>query len=109
MLQSPEAVMLAQESLKADDFYDPAHHEIFDSMMYIAGQSRPVDLITLDEELGRRGRLDGVGGLDYLIELSRFVPTTANTGSYIRIIDEKSTLRKLIVVSLAGAVVVKKH
>ena len=96
MLQSGDAVMLAQESLKADDFYDPAHREIFDAMLYIAAQARPVDLITLDEELNRRGRLDGVGGLNYLIDLSQFVPTTANTGAYIRIIDEKSTLRKLI-------------
>lgn len=99
MLQSGDAVMLAQESLRADDFYDPAHREIFDAMLYIASQARPVDLITLDEELNRRGRLDGVGGLDYLIDLSRFVPTTANTGAYIRIIDEKSTLRKLIAAS----------
>ena len=83
MLQSGDAVMLAQESLKADDFYDPAHREIFDAMLYIASQTRPVNLITLDEELNRRGRLDGVGGLDYLIELSRFVPTTANTGCKI--------------------------
>jgi len=99
MLQSSDAVMLAQETLKSEDFYDPAHKEIFDSMMYISSQSRPVDLITLDEELNRRGRLDGVGGLDYLIMLSQFVPTTANTGAYIRIIDEKSTLRKLIAAS----------
>ena len=99
MLQSTDAVMLAQETLKSDDFYDPAHKEIFDAMLYISSQSRPVDLITLDEELNRRGRLDGVGGLDYLIMLSQFVPTTANTGAYIRIIDEKSTLRKLIAAS----------
>ncbi len=96
MLQSPEAVMLAQESLTPDDFYDPAHREIFDAMMHLAMLSKPVDLVTLDEELIRRGRLDGVGGIDYLVELSQFVPTTANVGAYIRIIDEKSTLRKLI-------------
>ncbi len=96
MLQSSEAVMLAQESLAPDDFYDPAHREIFDAMTYLASMSRPVDLVTLDEELIRRGRLEGVGGIDYLVELSQFVPTTANVGAYIRIIDEKSTLRKLI-------------
>lgn len=96
MLQSADSVMLAQESLKPEDFYDPAHREIFDSMMHLAQQGKPVDLVTLDEELNRRGRLEGVGGLDYLIDLSQFVPTTANTGAYIRIIDEKSTLRKLI-------------
>ena len=96
MLQSSEAVMLAQESLVPDDFYDPAHREIFDAMAHLASMSRPVDLVTLDEELIRRGRLEGVGGIDYLVELSQFVPTTANVGAYIRIIDEKSTLRKLI-------------
>lgn len=96
MLQSSEAVMLAQESLVPDDFYDPAHREIFDAMTHLASMSRPVDLVTLDEELIRRGRLEGVGGIDYLVELSQFVPTTANVGAYIRIIDEKSTLRKLI-------------
>ncbi|MBO4298400.1 MAG: replicative DNA helicase, partial [Clostridia bacterium] len=96
MLQSPEAVLLAQESLTPDDFYDPAHREIFDAMVYLAGQSRPVDLVTLDEELNRRGRLDGVGGLDYLVSLSQFVPTTANAGAYIRSVDEKATLRRLI-------------
>ena len=96
MLQSSEAVMLAQESLVPDDFYDPAHREIFDAMLTLAGSSKPVDLVTVDEELTRRGSLEGVGGLDYLISLSQFVPTTANAGAYIRIIDEKSTLRRLI-------------
>ena len=99
MLQSNDAVLLAQESLTSDDFYDPAHREIFEAMTHLAGQSRPVDLVTLDEELRRRGKLDGVGGIDYLIELSQFVPTTANTGAYIRIIDEKATLRRLIAAS----------
>ena len=50
MLQSSEAVMLAQESLTPDDFYDPAHREIFDAMTHLASMSRPVDLVTLDEE-----------------------------------------------------------
>ena len=61
--------------------------------------SRPVDLVTVDEELTRRGRLEGVGGIGYLIELSQFVPSTANVSSYIQIVDEKSTLRKLIAAS----------
>ena len=49
MLQSSEAVMLAQESLVPDDFYDPAHREIFDAMLTLAGSSKPVDLVTVDE------------------------------------------------------------
>ena len=96
MMQSGEAVMLAIESLRDTDFYDPAHKEIFDAMSRVSAQGRPIDLITLDEELSRRGTLEGVGGVDYLITLNQFVPTTANVGAYIRIVDEKATLRRLI-------------
>ena len=67
MLGSSRAVMLAQESLTKDDFYDPAHQEIFDAMMHLTSTSQPVDLVTLQNELTRRGKLEGVGGLDYLL------------------------------------------
>ena len=88
--------MLAQESLKEDDFYDPILREIFSAMLYLSARSRPVDIVTLDEELTRRGRLEAIGGTQFLIDLSRSVPAASNIGAYIRIVDEKSTLRKLI-------------
>ncbi len=96
MLQDHNAVLLAQEILREDDFYDPANREIYSAMLHLSSMNQPVDLVTVDEELTRRGRLEGVGGVVYLIELSQYVPTTANVGAYIRIVDEKSTLRKLI-------------
>jgi len=99
MLLSQEAVLLAQETLSPDDFYDPAHREIFSAMCNLANQSKRIDLVTVDEELRRLGRLEGVGGLPYLVELSRFVPSSANVQDYARIVDEKSTLRRLIAAS----------
>ncbi|MBQ3223166.1 MAG: replicative DNA helicase [Clostridia bacterium] len=96
MLLSHNAALMAVESLKVEDFYDPAHREIFAAMAYLGSMSRPIDLVTLESELGRRGKLEGVGGFQYLIELSRFVPSAANVQAYIKIVDEKSTLRKLI-------------
>ena len=96
MLRSADAVMLAQESLKEDDFYDPILREIFSAMLYLSARSRPVDIVTLDEELTRRGRLEAIGGTQFLIDLSRSVPAASNIGAYIRIVYEKSTLRKLI-------------
>ncbi len=99
MLLAHEAVLLAQELLDAEDFYDPAHKEIFAAMCHLANQSRRIDLVTVDEELSRRGRLEGVGGLNYLLDLSRFVPSAANVAAYVRIVDEKSTLRRLIAAS----------
>ena len=96
MLRSRSAAQLALESLRPDDFYDPANREIFAAMQTIAGESRPIDLVTLDAEMTRRGRLDAVGGAAYLIELSQGVPSSANVQAYIRIVDEKATLRRLI-------------
>ena len=96
MLRSREAALLAIENLVADDFYDPANREIYAAMHAMAAASRPIDLVTLDEELTRRGKLEVVGGAAYLVEISRSVPSSANIQAYIRIVDEKSTLRKLI-------------
>ena len=68
-------------------------------MLSMATASREIDLVTLDEELTRRGKLDAIGGAAYLVELSRSVPSAVNVQAYIRIVDEKSTLRKLIAAS----------
>ena len=96
MLRSRDAALLAIESLKPSDFYDPANREIFDAMQVIVTASRPIDLVTLDEELTRRGRLEAVGGAAYLVELSRSVPSAVNARAYIQIVDEKATLRRLV-------------
>lgn len=95
-LRSRQAAQVAVESLRPDDFYDPANREIFAAMCDMSMESRPIDLVTLDEELTRRGRLDAVGGAAYLIELTQGVPSAANVQAYIRIVDEKATLRRLI-------------
>ena len=96
MLRSREAAMQADESLAVRDFYDPANREVFSAMHALLATSRSLDLVTLDEELTRRGKLDSVGGSEYLVELTQDVPFTANIRDYIRIVDEKATLRRLI-------------
>ena len=96
MMQDREALGLAFEVLVADDFYQPANREIFDAMHTLNTQGMPVDLVTVDDELSRRGTLEGVGGTNYLIELSQFVPSTVNAKAYVQIVDEKSTLRRMI-------------
>jgi len=99
MLQNGNAVSSALEMLSAEDFYVPAHREIFDAARAVAGRHSAVDLVTMDAELSRRGTLPGVGGIEYLIDLAQFVPTAANVKDYIRIVAEKSTLRRLIAAS----------
>ena len=57
MMQDSTAVMQAAEALKAEDFYQPEHREIFDAMIRLWRDQSPVDLVTLDDELSRRGTL----------------------------------------------------
>ena len=65
MMQDREALSLAFELLTADDFYQPANREIFDAMHALNTQGMPIDLVTVDDELTRRGTLEGVGGTNY--------------------------------------------
>ena len=96
MLQDPAAATLAFETLMQDDFYSAEHREIFDAMRQLHIGGSPIDVMTVSNELSRRGTLDGVGGTSYLLQAYQYVPTTANTRSYVGIVLEKSTLRKLI-------------
>lgn len=96
MMQDHEALSLAIEALRAEDFYHPANRELFDAMHRLQSAGQPVDIVTVDEELTRRGTLEGVGGIQYVVDISRYVPTTANARAYIQIVAEKATLRRLI-------------
>ena len=96
MMQDREALSLAFELLTADDFYQPANREIFDAMHALNTQGMPIDLVTVDDELTRRGTLEGVGGSNYLVELSQSMPSTVNARAYVQIVDEKATHRLVL-------------
>jgi replicative DNA helicase len=95
-LISRSAVERVMEMLERDDFYLEAHRRIFDVLGYLAERDEPVDILTVPEELRRRGWLDQVGGLAYVSTLAESVPTAAHVEYYARSVAEKSTLRKLI-------------
>ena len=99
MLQDSAVVLRAMESLQPEDFYLAEHQEIFRGMAELARDHKPVDLTTVVTEMTRRGSLEGVGGIAYLMRLMSSVPTTANAGAYLDLVLEKSTLRKLIAAS----------
>ncbi|GHV25871.1 replicative DNA helicase [Clostridia bacterium] len=96
MLLDREAAIVALEVLKPHSFYSPAHREIFSGLQQINATGQPIDLVTADAELARRGTLEGVGGIEYLAAIAQYVPTTANAKAYINIVDEKYILRSLI-------------
>ncbi len=95
MLLSASCVDDALEGLLSSDFYTPRHREIFEAMSRLAESGSAVDMITVSERLERDGKLD-IGGLEYLSTLTEAVPSIANIGYHIKILQEKSTLRKLI-------------
>ena len=96
MIIDKEAINSALEIIKPEDFYKEANREIFETMIVLFNKNEPVDLITLSEELKRRGTLDNIGGVTYLANLSSSIATTANIKYYCKIVQEKSILRRLI-------------
>ncbi|MCL5677069.1 MAG: replicative DNA helicase [Firmicutes bacterium] len=96
MLLDKDAIIRAQEVLRPDDFYRDAHRLIYQTICDLFNKGEAVDLVTLAEELKRRGALEELGGAAYLTTLANVVPTAANIEHYAHIVEEKATLRALI-------------
>ena len=96
MLIESNALELALEQLKSEDFYVPSHETIFAAMRDVRNAGSAVDMVTVSNELERHGLLARAGGLTYLSELMTFVPTAANVQTYIEIVEAKSVQRQLI-------------
>ena len=98
-LLSKNALFDVIENVKARDFYDTNHKEIFSAILDLSRRNAPVDALTVSEELTKRGSLDMVGGRAYVASLSSGTPTTANAEEYAKIIAQKSQARRLIEVA----------
>ena len=96
MLTDKDAVASAIEVLQENDFYREDNKIIYTAILNLYNRSEPIDIITLKSELSSMGKLDAVGGLEYIAELPDKVPTTSNVEQYIKIVEEKSILRNLI-------------
>ena len=96
MLTDKDSVISAIEVLKDDDFYREDNKLIYQAILNLYKRAEPKDIITEKAELESMGKFEQVGGLEYLAELPEKVPTTANAIKYIKIVEEKSTLRRLI-------------
>ncbi|MBX6377733.1 MAG: replicative DNA helicase [Clostridia bacterium] len=96
MLIERDAILRAADVLTGEDFYREAHRWVFEAILALFDRSEPVDMVTVAEELRQRGRLDAVGGVEYIEHLAHVVPTAANVEYYARIVEEKALLRQLI-------------
>lgn len=96
MLMDREAIISASEIITADDFYQHQYGVMFESMVELFNENRPVDLITLQNRLKEKDVPPEVSSLDFVRDIITTVPTSANVKSYANIVREKAVLRRLI-------------
>ena len=96
MLLNKDAIAESLQSVKAHDFYRPAHEAIFSAILDLFGRGEPADAITVADELTKRGEITRIGGASYLHELVQSVPTAANASYYADIVHERAVLRRLV-------------
>lgn len=99
MMMDRAAIIAASETLLAEDFYHHQYAVLFDSMIELFNQNKPVDFITLQNKLKEKDLPPEITSLDYINDLVAAVPTSANIRYYANIVKEKAMLRKLIKVT----------
>jgi replicative DNA helicase len=96
VLIDEETLADISEHVKPKDFYDKRHGLIYDAMMRLYEKRKPVDLLTLTEELKKKNDIETIGGSAYLTELTNYVPTAAHAEAYAELVEQKAIRRRLI-------------
>lgn len=96
VLIDEETLADISEHVTTKDFYDKRHATIYGGMIRLYERHRPVDLLTLTEELKKKDELDVIGGPAYLTELTNYVPTAAHAEAYAEMVALKAVRRRLI-------------
>lgn len=96
MLISSDVCQTVLSLASKDDFYLDSHRILFEAMQNIYADNSPVDVTTLTSYLIDKKLLDKTGGVEYLLELSESVPTTSHSEHYLKRLNEKTLLRRLI-------------
>lgn len=96
MIMDRDAIMVASEIVRSDDFYNRQYGILFETMVELNDKGCPVDLVTLQDKLKEKDVPPEVSSLEFVRELLGMVTTSANIKYYANIVAEKSTLRRLI-------------
>ncbi len=96
MLIDSEIASEIIDKLKEADFYQESHKYILQAMQAVFDGRKPIDLVTVSDELESKGNLEKAGGIVYLTELTQITPSAANYKSYYEIVSRDSMNRKLI-------------
>lgn len=96
MLMGREAISVASEMLSSEDFYQHQYGVIFDAMVELFNEGKPVDLVTLQNRLKEKDVPPEISSMEFVRDLLNAVPTSANIKYYATIVSEKAVLRRLI-------------
>ena len=96
MLMDRDAIIAASEIVTADEFYQHQYGVMFEAMVELFNEGKPVDLVTLQDRLKEKDVPPEVSSLDFVRDIITMVPTSANVRFYANIVREKAVLRKLI-------------
>jgi replicative DNA helicase len=96
ILLDRDAIIRIATSLKAEDFYHPGNGTVYQAVRDLYERREPPDILTLSDELARRGQIEQVGGLAFLASLMEVVPTAVHVEYYAKIVERTATLRRLI-------------
>jgi len=96
MILDRETIAIASELITSDDFYNKQLGVVFDAMVELYNEGKPVDVVTLQDRLKEKDVPPEVSSLEFIGGIMAKVPTTLNLRDYANIVSEKSTLRKLI-------------
>jgi len=96
IMLNPDALEYLEGILSSEQFYIEANRNIFSAILELAQHHKPVDALTVKDELERSKCLDAYGGEAYLVELIGSVPTSSNVRYYAEIVREKAVLRHLL-------------
>ncbi len=96
MIMDREAIVVASELVTGEDFYSRQYGILFETMVELHNEGKPVDLVTLQDRLKEKDVPPEVSSLEFVRDLITAVPTSANIKYYAGIVAEKATLRKLI-------------
>ena len=92
-------VLLQLETLEIDDFYHHQHKVVFEAIRNLEAAAKPIDVVTVENEVAKKGKLEAIGGIAFLGELALRVPTVDNILAYTEIVKDHSQARKLILAS----------
>ena len=91
-----DAVGVAAENLKPEDFYNLRHKEIFEAILDLYHDGKAVDLVTLKSQLEQRGKLEAAGDMKYLTQVATAVPNSVHIRQYVKIVKDKALYRRFI-------------